>query len=61
MESVLQFLLDFVLLFLLVLIVYLVFVNKKRSDYQSLKDGSYVKLFIARYNLDIRKTSYKKI
>ena len=60
-NSVLQFLYDFVLLFLLVLIVYLVFVNKRRKDYSKLKDGNYVKSFIARYNLDMRKTDYKKV
>ncbi len=60
-NTVLQFLFDFVLLFLLVLIVYLVFINKRRSDYKKLKDGNYVKSFIARYNLDMRKTSYKEV
>ena len=60
-SGVLGFLYDFVLLFLLVLIVYLVFVNKRRSDYSKLKDGSYVKAFIARYNLDMRKTNYKDV
>lgn len=58
---VLQFLFDFVLLFLLVLIVYVVFVNKRRSDYTKLKDGNYVKAFIARYDLDMRKTKYKTV
>ena len=60
-NPVLQFLFDFVLLYLLVLIVYLVFVNKRRSDYSKLKDGSYVKAFIARYNLDMKKTNYKEV
>ena len=61
MNTVLQFLLDFVLLFLLVLIIYVVFVNRKRKDYDKLKDNSYIKGFIARYDLDMRKTSYKKV
>ncbi len=61
MNYVLQFLFDFILLFLLVLIIYLVFVNKRRSDYTKLKDNSYVKAFIARYNLDMRKTKYKEV
>ena len=60
-NTVFQFLYNFVLLFLLVLIIYLVFVNKRRKEYSKLKDGNYVKSFIARYNLDIRKTSYKDI
>lgn len=60
-NPVLQFLFDFVLLYLLVLIVYLVFVNKRRKDYTKLKDGSYVKSFIARYNLDMKKTDYNEV
>ncbi len=59
--SVIKFLSDFVLLFLLVFIIYMVFVNKRRKDYHKLKDGSYIKLFIARYNLDMRKTNYKTV
>ena len=61
MEYVLKFLYDFILIYLIALIVYLVFVNKRRKDYLNLKDGSYVKLFIARYNLDMRKTKYEKV
>ena len=60
-NTVLQFLLDFVFLYLLVLIVYFVFVNRRRNDYKKLKDGSYIKAFIARYNLDMRKTNYKTV
>ena len=60
-NPVIQFLMDFVFLFILVLIVYLVFVNKRRRDYKKLKDGSYVKAFIARYNLDMKKTDYKEV
>ena len=60
-NTLFQFLYDYVWLFLLLLIVYLVFVNKRRSEYSKLKDGSYIKAFIARYNLDMRKTDYKEV
>ena len=61
MEYVLKFLYDFVLLFLLFLIVYLVFVNKKKKDYSKLKKNDVTKIFIARYDLDMRKTDYQKV
>ena len=61
MNPVLKFLYDFTLLFLLVLIIYLVFINKRKSTYSKLKKNDYIRLFIARYNLDVRKTKYKTI
>ena len=61
MDYVFKFLYDFVLIFLIVIIVYFVFINKRRSDYKKLKDGNYVKYFIAKYNLDMRKTNYKTV
>jgi hypothetical protein len=61
METVVNFLRDFVLLFLLVLIIYFVFINKKRKDYSKLKKDSYIKGFIVKYNLDMRKTNYNEV
>ena len=61
MEYVFRFLYDFILIYLIAIIVYFVFINKRRADYKKLKDGSYVKLFIAKYNLDMRKTKYKTV
>ena len=61
MNIVFEFLWNFIWLFLLVLIVYLVFINRRKKDYSKLKKNDPVKIFIARYNIDVRKTSYKKI
>lgn len=61
MENVLAFLYDFVLLFLLFYLIYTVFVNKKKKDYSKLKKNDVIKIFIARYNLDMRKTEYKSV
>ena len=61
MEYVLKFLYDFVLLFLLFLIVYLVFINKRKKDYSKLKKSDFTRIFIIRYDLDMRKTDYKKV
>ena len=61
MSPVAKFFYDFILLFLLVLIIYLVFVNKRKKNYSKLKKTDYVRAFIVRYNLDVRKTNYKTI
>lgn len=61
MNRLVSFLYDFVLLFLLFYIIYSVFINKKKKSYSKLKKNDEVKIFIARYNLDVRKLDYKKI
>lgn len=61
MENILNYLYDFVFIFLLILIVYFVFLNKSRKEYSKLKDNDMVKYFIARYDLDMRKTNYKTV
>ena len=61
MQYVWNFLLDFSAFFSIILIVYLVFLNKKKKDYSKLKKGDLIKVFIARYNLDMRKQDYKKV
>ena len=61
MKYVLTFLYDFVLIFLVILLIYLVFINKRKKNYSKLKKNDYVRLFIARYNLDVKKTKYKTI
>ena len=61
MDNVLLFLYDFVLLFLLFYLIYSVFLNKKRKEYSKLKKNDIIKVFIARYDLDMRKTDYKLV
>lgn len=57
----LKMLYDFVLIFVLILIIYLVFINKKRKEFSKLKSNSVIKNFIVKYDLDMRKTNYKKV
>ncbi len=61
MDEKLELLFNFVLYFLLVFIIISVFFNKKRKDYSKLKNGDYVKAFIRRYDLDMKKTKYKDV
>ena len=52
---------DFVLLFVLINLVYFLYYNKKKNDYSKLKKNDEVKMFIARYDLDMRKTKYATV
>ena len=61
MEVVLKFLYNFILLFSLFIIVYKVFLYKNKKDYSKLKKNDEIKIFIARYDLDMRKTNYKNV
>lgn len=61
MNDKLELLIDFILMFLLIYILISVFFNKKRKDYSKLKDNDYVKTFIIKYNLNMKKTDYKKV
>lgn len=63
MDEVLQFIYDFILMFLLIFIVYAVFVNKKKKKkgFSKLKNTDEVVIFVSRYNLDVELIGYKKI
>ena len=61
MDARVELLMDFILMFLLVYILIAVFFNKKRKDYSKLKSNDYVKSFIVRYDLNMKKTSYRKV
>ncbi len=61
MSPIVRFIYDFVLLFMLFYLIYEVFLNKRKKDYSKLKRNDPVKIFITRYDLDMRKTDYKKV
>ena len=61
MKYIYIFLLDFICIFALVYIVYFFVYRYKKKDYSNLKNKDIVKIFIAKYDLDVRKTSYKTI
>lgn len=55
MDKMFNFLLDFIIVFTVVYLLYVLFFNKKRRNYKTLKKNDEVKLFIDRYNLDMKK------
>ncbi len=61
MNIYLQCLIDFIGIFLVILIVYKVFINRKRKDYEALKKSNEVRIIIDRYNLDMKKVKYKNL
>ena len=61
MDVILINLFYFVGLFMLSYILYSVFLNKNRKEYSKLKKNDEVKFFIARYNLNMKKTNYKDV
>ena len=56
---ILNLLVDFVLMFLVIYLVYLLFVNRKKSNYYALKENDFIKMFVKRYNINIEKVNYK--
>ena len=61
MDALVRFSLHFIVMFVVFNLVYLLIVNKRKKDYSKLKKNDPVKIFIARYNLDMRKTDYSKL
>ncbi len=61
MKYVYMFLFDFVIFFVIFFIFYLIYYRLRKKDYKKLKNGDYIKGFISKYNLDVRKTNYKTI
>lgn len=61
MNEVLKFLFYFFWIFLLILIIYTIFINRKKRSYSKLKDSDEINLFVKRYNIDIKKHSFKRL
>ena len=61
MKYVYMFLIDFVIFFIIFYLFYSLYLKKKKKDYDKLKKSDYVRYFIARYDLDVRKTKYNTI
>ena len=61
MKYVYTFLIDFAIFFTLFFLFYILYLKKRKKDYEKLKKSDYVKMYIARFNLDVRKTKYKTI
>lgn len=50
---------DFLFIFLIVYLVYLLFINRRKKNYKLLKNDDFIKLFINRYNIDVEKINYR--
>lgn len=61
MDEKLELLFNFILYFLLIYILIAVFFNKTRKDYSKLNNDDYIKIFILKYDLNMKKTKYKDV
>jgi len=60
MNEVLKSLIEFVCLFIFVYIIYRL-VYRRKENFELLKQNDEVRLFVLRYDLDVRKIDYKKL
>jgi len=61
MSVIIESLISFSICFTLVLLVYLLFINKKRKDYNVGKNSIEINYLVNKFKLDIRKTKYKTL
>lgn len=54
----LEVLIDFLVIFLVVSFIYLVFINRKKKDFNSLKPNDFIRVFVLKYNIDVNKINY---
>ena len=61
MNYLINFLIDFGAIFVIVFAIHYYFLKRKKKKYEDLEDGDFVKNFIVKYDLDVRKTKFNKI
>ena len=61
MEFLITNLIYFGIAFILVLLIYILFINRKRKEYVEGKNQLEINYIINRFKLDMRKTKYKDI
>ncbi len=61
MKYVYMFLIDFIIIFVILFVLYFLYLKFRKKDYNKLKKNDYIKSYMARYNLDVRKTNYRKV
>ena len=54
-----SFIIDFLVMFFIVYLIYMLFINKRKSDFALLNNNDQIKLFVDRYKLNIDKINYK--
>lgn len=56
-----KYTIDFVLLYLVTYLIYVIIINGKRKSFDKLKKNSEVMYIINRYKLDMRKVKYRRL
>ena len=54
----LEVLIDFLVIFVIVCLVYLLFINRSKKDFNKLKPNDFIRMFVLKYNIDINKINY---
>ena len=54
----LEVLIDFLVIFILVCIFYLLVINRNKKDFSKLKPNDFIRIFVLKYNIDINKINY---
>ena len=60
MNEIVKSLIEFLVLFVIIFIVYKL-IYRRKKDFSKLKDSDEIRVFVLRYNIDIRKIDYKKL
>ena len=60
MNEVVKSLIEFLGLFVIIFIVYKL-IYRRKKDFSKLKDSDEIRVFVLRYNLDVRKIDYNKL
>lgn len=55
------FLKDLFLLFIVFFLIYYLFINKKKKDFNKLKESDEIKVFIKKNKINIKKINYKTL
>lgn len=53
-----EVLIDFLVIFVLVCLFYLLVLNRSKKDFNKLKPNDFIRMFVLKYNIDIEKINY---
>ena len=54
----LEVLIDFLVIFVLVCLFYLLFINRSKKDFNKLKPNDFIRMFVLKYDIDIDRINY---
>ena len=52
-------LIDFLVIFILISLFYLLFINRKKKNFDLLKENDFIRTFVLKYDIDIKKINYR--